>query len=1006
MEPCLKQVFPKAKCLERLSLKRCGQAGIKTMLAAVELLTLADHLRHLDLSHVSLSANIHVPLCAAISAHSYLETLSLADTGLGSTGISNQCISNIFGSTQLRSVDIGWNPFTTEVFLNMGKEMARNSVMQTLLIPNCSGYNATGDTSLSVFLEHMAYDSSLTHLDISMNRIDSRAALILEDSLERHRRLTHLNLSQNPCGMSGIRSVLRLLSLDQGALIHVSMEDTYSGVAGQSDVVTQTFHASSPGGKYKLDLEQPFCRSVLRMLYKTCERLSVAPEQAFSHISYTCRSTTSNQATRMSYKHASKDQKGVWAVPTSGLLIITFTTDKALESVAQNLADSDFEGVLDRYYSAMRWQPGWKKAAPMFARWMDLNGRNEEQRVFLGALAQDFSLSLPRIELMCQSSWISKEIVAQLLPSCTGGRSAVYRATQTLFRSLGDFVNTQRTIKGFLEFNAASPTGHYYMDLGNPSDRAMAERLFLLDRWEAVVDRRHKRPDTTATGNASHFRNEMLSGKVILGELKSLAEWMLPEAGYLEVDYLSNVRAPRGSEALNDLLWGSVLQVMFDSPCSADDEIGTLRSLAHLFYLTSLQIRQLVGVYKKDSQRADALVTLFNRITDMENSKLFRVRLGNNLLTKLCNRLGFPAFFPFYQPENFHFDFDLAHNDQRMCAFLVVNLAVKEKVSNIMDPRTMDSEGHWQFFPQGLPTNWADKNKVPRMGRFSGTYMCAPEYRKFEVRKKLGDTYGYFNVSAKDADVTWCTGLNEPPPDVIKLLEFLLSQFKDPSAAYIALGGGDGPDGQGCVTHGEFESALVDLKCNKFKGPDERKRLNDVFWYMDPGREGSISREEFYLMDQLWKEVDLTLRELTQHLCLTFAGDLSLAWKWLTHHGFPDEKEELTKDDFARGTKQAGYFGSPGSSQAVFGVLDWSEDGLISEDEFQVLEAYKPALAGREGLFTAAGCTSLGTSPTSSALGISFKRTPSEPTSPKHDSPTSPPKPPPTALGTVRPGQK
>merc|ERR1719201_3207004 len=98
-----------------------------------------------------------------------------------------------------------------------------------------------------------------------------------------------------------------------------------------------------------------------------------------------------------------------------------------------------------------------------------------------------------------------------------------------------------------------------------------------------------------------------------------------------------------------------------------------------------------------------------------------------------------------------------------------------------------------------------------------------------------------FNMDVEEDKVMWWTGLQEPPEDVLDLLEFLLGNFKDPMDAFLNI---DGPGGNGVVTLREFEEWISDISCKKFEGKDEMQRIETVFRYLDPGGEGSVSKEE------------------------------------------------------------------------------------------------------------------------------------------------------------------
>merc|ERR1712217_133724 len=240
---------------------------------------------------------------------------------------------------------------------------------------------------------------------------------------------------------------------------------------------------------------------------------------------------------------------------------------------------------------------------------------------------------------------------------------------------------------------------------------------------------------------------------------------------------------------------------------------------------------------------------------------------------------------------------------------------------------------------------WESCDKMPKAGKFQGTYVCAPEDRRLEFRKQLAEKYGYFRGTKdlKDEDILWWTGLTEPPNDVVEFLEFLIGRVKTVNEAFRII---DGPDGNGVITLREFQDGLVEMGCTKFKGKDEQQRIGNLFRYLDMGGEGSVSLDEWQLLDQLWKEFDLSIREFVQFLCLSFGDDLADAWAHLDD----DDSGELNEEEWLEAVRNIGYFGP---AQVVFALIDSSDDGSISFDEFEVLEGYRrkpsrPATTGGE----------------------------------------------------------
>jgi len=125
------------------------------------------------------------------------------------------------------------------------------------------------------------------------------------------------------------------------------------------------------------------------------------------------------------------------------------------------------------------------------------------------------------------------------------------------------------------------------------------------------------------------------------------------------------------------------------------------------------------------------------------------------------------------------------------------------------------------------------------------------------------------------------------------------------------------------------------MKCQRFKGENERARIEAVFRYLDPGGEGTVSKQEFCVVNQLWQEFELSVREFVSFLCRAFDNNLWVAWSFVDDNS----NGELEEDEWLKAVECMEYFGP---SKVVFALLDSSCDGIVSYDGFQVLEKYKP----------------------------------------------------------------
>jgi Ca2+-binding EF-hand superfamily protein/Ran GTPase-activating protein (RanGAP) involved in mRNA processing and transport len=905
-------------------LKHMGARSIETITRLLSDGTGLRSVRVLNLSHVSITMRCYQGLAKAVRHHESIETLNLCDTGLGSNPwMSKQCIVDILCCATLRNLDIGWNCFDVDFFVELGNNVIEKRRLETLSIANCSSQclDTSRSNPSSFFFELIAQDKALTCLDASLNRMDFRAALVLEDSLTCHKSLKKLDISHNPLGTLGIRSAMRLLASQTSGLTNFEFAGCYDGTVANF----QSINMTNPGGHYSLDMSKPYDRSILRILYKYCEKFQLLPENAFTQVSW-----------KGGWSHAMKNSHGLYEVPTSGNLSFVFSLDQAIEQRIKGIADDDYSSFIDKHMEIAKTKPAFNKLVPLFSSWELQKGHSKDQLVWLNALAKDFVLTPGQLEHLCnvKHSAMRTDIVYHLLPCVIGGETAE-TLSMGLFPSIGEFLKTHRILRRYIDFNIENPTGHYRLSLDINTDYAIAEKLCLLDRWEVVLDHRHGRADLSQRGNRSHFRNEEYAERSLHSVVESIATWTLPETDVLEFDYVTSKRCPKDVAVLSDRLFSNILVAMFDAECNDVSKLQVLRMLSHLFYLTSTQMRELLSFFKDASYRADVFVNFYVRVVDMWNQKIFRVSFSSEAeLTRARNRLGHALAFPFVQPENIQLRADFAQFDERLAANILLMIAAKECAGNIREPQYVDANGVVDPLTTGVPRRWETFADMPKDGIFTCSYVCAPENRNFNVRTSLAEQMATFRMDVQENEVEWWTGLNEVPPDVLDLLDWLLGNFEDVSKAFTLI---DGVGGNGVISLREFEEGLTNLNCKKFEGKNGKldyDRIATIFRYLDPGGEGSVSEGEWAILDQLWKEYQLCIAEFVHFIQRIFGDDIMDAWEFLDL----DQSGELTMEEWLEGVESISYFGP---AKCVFALIDNSDDGNISKDEFAILDKYK-----------------------------------------------------------------
>jgi Ran GTPase-activating protein (RanGAP) involved in mRNA processing and transport len=915
------------EALAHLNFKRCINAGALVADILIGLIanvtTGCNMLRFLDLSGIPIGSRRFLPLTKAVGKHPRLHEVRLADTGLGGDHVPTECIEHIVESQTIEILDVGWNCFDETEFSVLGECLTESNRLKKLIISNCSAAGKVGHaTPIVFFIEHLSRCTALRQLDISLNRIDFRGALVIEDSLEDCMSLTQLDVSHNPLGYLGMRNLLRLLVRATSGLLNFTCEECSTGKAQDASEIFQVFSCNSPGGRYTLELARPYHRSILRMLYKTCEKYKLEPSFGFTHLSG-----------NPPYSHPTKSA-GVWAVPTKGTLATTFSIDKAVESALQNIDVWNFAAFSDKYTTLMRVKPAFHKVIPLLAQWRNLDGRATEQRCLLKALAGDFELTYPQIVCMSQSRSMLQEIISCMLPSIEGGQVTRY-LTMLLIPSLGEYVNTLRKQRNLLAFNVDNPNGHYCLDLENPSDHAVAERLLVLDRWETSIALKLKRVDTSQRGNYSQIRNEMYQDRPL--RCSSLQEWNMPESDKLQFDYSSGKRPPPTAAPIDDTTFSNILVSLQNSDCEAHDQIEALQMASHMFYICSKQLRGLLGVYANRDSRLELFILLFLRVVDFYNEKIFRVRFDDEQeLITLSNRIGWVTVFPFIQPEQATFKLDFSVYDERLSANIILALSGKEVKNNLRDPQYIRPDGTEDPLTLGIPRSWESFEKMPTGGHFTVSYVCSPEDRNYAARRSLYETYGY-RVGVPEDEVMWWAALNAAPEDVVEYLAFITAKCGSVQAAFLEI---DGEGGNGVISLREFEEGYAEMGCQKFKGPGEKERVRGIFRYLDPSGEGQVSSDEFNMLELLWQEIKLSITEFVQFCERTFGDDLQATWVFMDDDG----GGEIDLQEWVDACQKVGFFGPV---VPIFGYLDEDDEGSVSIDEFMLLEDFQEAPENR-----------------------------------------------------------
>eukprot|EP00435_Cladocopium_sp_Y103_P065856 s573_g27.t2 len=792
---------------------RCAKLGYDSCVKLASLMEseAAKNLRVLNLNSIALSLAVQVHLASSIREHDRLRELSLADTQL-----TSECAQSIVENHQLELLDFGWNSFDAECFAALGLSLSNNVSLRTLSLSRCATCGPHGPP-MATFLEHLSGIRNLQHLDISSNLIDHRGALMLEDVLANHQNLKKMNVSENPLGQLGLRSLLRLLCTESASLRRFEV----NGLSDDApmDLRDPFFRPSSPGGLYQLDLTQPYHRSILRMLCKTAEHLQLQLSEALS--------SASGGAWPVPEK-----VEGKWVVHPRGAVKLRFNVEKAM---GKDLTQTwDFSSLVSSHV---------QKQIQLLLQFWSLRCQIKEQTLFLNALSKDFFFDAPQILQLCCEREVATEVIWRLW-HCNGPGGHYLTLLQGS-PHLSAYVKVLRQSAQLLKFNPQNPSGHYSLDLANCSDFELGQRLLILDRWEALLRSELRQRDVGRRPGSCIF-DECFNGEELT---TGLLNWRWHEKGILDLDYSSGKRLPEEEAPISEDKFRKLCQALLCSQLSPDAKVGALRPVSHHFNFSAFQLRSLCLQTASPSARAELFEIFLRRVVDIQNLKLVLETLEPSHRHPF--RLNQCMTFPYIQPEDYDFEFNLKYADHRLACLVVFKLCEAEGWSSIEEGASFASLGEDADSDEAnfwRSSKEASLDSLPPHGIFKGKYLgFLHGNRNMKCRRQLLESFGFWSAAGITEDqVCWCSRPHDAPPEIFKLVQWLMLRYPNVSKAFaqIIKKVPNGVQTSGCMTATEFDEAMAALKIQRL----DEHGVDAAYRY--------LTNNEASLTQATWKKLD------------------------------------------------------------------------------------------------------------------------------------------------------
>lgn len=595
------------------------------------------------------------------------------------------------------------------------------------------------------------------------------------------------------------------------------MRDIWCDITGLRDddilKTLVTVDYSELSGQYSLNLVHPQHRAVLRLLLQQADEgfregkvEGSGPEAAFRAKVFQVDRGDRKAAGPPWYR--SELARGGWGVAEKGQVSFNYKVAAMAKEEGEkvNVMSTNMsvrwkspEEQMKNWLRQVRISITMGRFVTLYCMFACLDNAKQRQ-LLVAAVSEQLLLKQCHLKALMAKCPDIMEFVARKLVSTVldMDRSAIF----DLLKNKDAARRLRGQAKNQFFFNGENPTDHYELDLANPSDRGIAEKLFVTNLFERLTQIEIDAPDVSQWGNQEGCRN--VSHRFFPYTIKSFVGFSLPFDELLKMDYSSPARPSLNARTLPDSCVEEMVKAIEESESSWEDRVRALRLFSHRMVLSPQQVRAFLdsfpnvnvpkpapkakaeagrpslsqrlsnakrklslmsklGLLKQvksafgliiENYRMEAFICLWPRCPNQPglcnlggiyNEKVFSHRCCKEFRTRLGRARTFDAIDccnPKANPPsgNRHEMILTVHEDWLIARFLVI-LAAKEDGENML-------KSYWSergfLAAQGMdfivPEYWL--RELPREGTFACTYVSElPEYKLPDARRRLAERF-------------------------------------------------------------------------------------------------------------------------------------------------------------------------------------------------------------------------------------------------------------------------
>jgi len=427
---------------------------------------------------------------------------------------------------------------------------------------------------VALLCEALGENASLQEVRLACSCVDYTADCALAHSLTLNKTLVNLDLSGNPHGNDGVRTIIRLIVTPGISVDHCSINEFRDAGRGPGAV---RIDLGAPSGEYSLEFRHPQHRAGVRLLLQKAEADGVRPpQQAFHKVSF------SGPKGAWAWQKPDKS----WDCPRSGRLCF------------QYLSKTDVDVKLSASAHVHKWLCT-RRTPLTLSRFVIILGMlktlttREQKIVFVQAIGDCLLLKtchLKKLLEICPN--IALHIMNTLYPHLSDG--GLLALDQVKLTREDSFAFRHQACDAIF-FNLANATNRYSLVLMKPMDRSVAERLQVIDSFEMKVSRWKESVDTSQHGNRDNARNVRCDKRTP----KNFIDFPLPEVGHLTLDYVSPMCfcPKRKATPTTEELVAEIADTFYFSKVGPHDKVMALRFISTELVLTKMQIVEILKTF-------------------------------------------------------------------------------------------------------------------------------------------------------------------------------------------------------------------------------------------------------------------------------------------------------------------------------------------------------------------------------------------------------------------------